>query len=167
MVATAWKRSMGPCTGWTVVVARNPRQPSWSNLFSESMGNWWHFCPRPLVAPTPGNQERSYGWPAQMQLKRSPFWFNGRCQAGTGSCNGGVSGRPVGEVPTETPEPPPRQEGWRKQWINTIPFGSGLSSLVGWMHGGPPGFHSLPWPILPVQEPRGEAELDLRMPVKV
>lgn len=39
MVATTRKRSMGPCTGYTVVVLRSPRQLAWSNWFSKCKGS--------------------------------------------------------------------------------------------------------------------------------
>lgn len=62
MVATARKRSMGPCTGYTGVVPQSPRELALSNWFSEGMSGWWHFFSRLLLAPAPGNRERSYGW---------------------------------------------------------------------------------------------------------
>lgn len=87
------------------------------------------------------------------------YWFNRKCHAGTEGCNGDVPSRPVGDVPTGDPEPPTQQEVWRKQWVNTILFGSGPMALVGWAHGDPPGFLRLPWPILPMQEPTGEGRI--------
>lgn len=68
----------------------------------------------------------------QTWLKRPPYWYNVRCHAGTGGCNGDVPGRAVGEVPIEVPEPASREEVWSKWWINTVPFGPGLMRS-GWM----------------------------------